>query len=217
MSYRSLICIPMINLVSLNINGLNDHLKQTGLINWLHCMKADIECLQGTHAPSHASIKKWFAHSSYCVASSCHTNKSAGTAILIKDCFKINKIIKDDTGRFLQVLVNFGEDELCFISVYAPNKNPERNTFLTSLTNLINLSRPVFVAGNLNCVFNSQLDRKRHPSFSDGASARAQESGPALEGLLAFTQTYPLGATYTLVALRTLGCTCQGNLHLTST
>ena len=109
-------------------------------------MKTDIVCLQETHAPSHDTIKKWFANSGYRVASSCHTNKSCGTAILIKDSFSVNKIIKEDAGRFVQVLVNFGDDQLSFASLYAPNKNPERNTFLLSLADLIDLSRPVFIS-----------------------------------------------------------------------
>ena len=155
-------------------------------------MKADIVCLQETHAPSHDTIKKWFANSGYRVASSCHTNKSCGTAILIKDSFTINKIIKDDAGRFVQTIVNFGEDQLSFVSLYAPNKNPERNTFLLSLADLIDLSRPVFLAGDFNSVLDPLLDRKRRPSFIDGRSSRFQESGVALQSLLQQTQTYPL-------------------------
>ena len=155
-------------------------------------MKADIVCLQETHAPSHDTIKKWFANSGYRLASSCHTNKSCGTAILIKDCFTVTKIIKDDAGRFVQVLVNFGEDQLSFVSLYAPNKNPERNTFLLSLADLIDLSRPVFLAGDFNSVLDPLLDRKRRPSFVDGPSSRFRESGAALQSLLQQTQTYPL-------------------------
>ena len=125
-------------------------------MDWVKCMKADIVCLQETHA---SSIKKWFANSSYRVASCCHMNKSAGMVILIKDSFKINKIIKDDDGRFVQVIVDFLEDQLSFVSLYAPNKNPERNTFLLTLTYLIVLSRPVFIAGDFNCVLDPLLDR----------------------------------------------------------
>ena len=180
------------NFISLNINSLNDHLKRTAFLDWFKCMKADIVCLQETHAPSHDTIKKWFANSGYCVASSCHTNKSCGTAILIKDSFSVNKIIKDDAGRFVQVLVNFSEDQLSFASLYAPNKNPERNTFLLSLADLIDLSRPVFIAGDFNSVLDPQLDRKRRPSFVDRPSSRFQESGVALQSLLQQTQTYPL-------------------------
>ena len=147
-------------------------------------MKADIVCLQETHAPSHDTIKKWFANSGYRVVSSCYTHKSCGTAILIKDSYSVNKIIKDESGRFVQVLVNFGEDQLSFVSLYAPNKNPERNTFLLSLADLIDLSRPVFIAGDFNSVLDPLLDRKRRLSFVDGPSSRFQESGVALQSLL---------------------------------
>ena len=187
-----MIFIPMLNLISMNINGLNDHLKRTALVDWLKCLKADIVCLQETHASSHAVIKKWFANSGYRIVSSCYTNKSCGTAILVKDCFHVTKIIKDDVGRFVQAIINFGEDQLSFASIYAPNKNPERNKFLLSLADLIDLSRPVFLAGDFNSVLDPVLDRKRRPSFVDGPSARFQESGVALESLLQQTQTYPL-------------------------
>ena len=60
----------MYNLITLNINGLNDPTKRTALIDWLKCMKADIVCLQETHAPSHSSIQSWFRNSGFYVASS---------------------------------------------------------------------------------------------------------------------------------------------------
>ena len=183
------------NVFSININGLNDHRKRTAFIDWLHCMKVDVVCLQETHAPSHECIRWWFRNSGFHAASSCYTNKSGGTAILVKDTYKFDKIIRDDAGRFVQALVSLGDEPLSFISLYAPNKNPARNTFLTSLTGLIDLTRPVFVAGDFNSVLDSALDRKRRPSFIDSASARAQESGPALEALMSFTQTYPLWRT----------------------
>ena len=129
--------------------------------------------------------------SGYRVVSSCHTNKSCGMAILIKDSYSIFKIIKDDAGRFVQA-INFGEDQLSFVSLYAPNKNPERNTFLLSLADLIDLSRPVFLAGHFNSVLDPLLDWKRRPSFVEGPSSRFQESGVGLQLLLQQTQTYPL-------------------------
>ena len=84
-----MIFIPMLNLLSMNINGLNDHLKRTALVDWLKCLKADVVCLQETHAPSHESIQKWFANSGYRVVSSCCSNKSGGTAILVNDTYKV--------------------------------------------------------------------------------------------------------------------------------
>ena len=59
-------------------------------------MKVDVVCLQEKHAPSHESIRWWFRNSGFHAASSCFTNKSGGTAILVKDTYKIDKIIQDD-------------------------------------------------------------------------------------------------------------------------
>ena len=161
------------NIISININGLNDHRKRTAFIDWLHCMKVDVVCLQDTHAPSHESIRWWFRNSGFHAASSCFTNKSGGKAILVKDTYKIYIIIRDNAGQFVKALVSLGDESLSFISLYAPNRNPSCNTFFISLTGLIDLMRPVFVAGDFNSVLDSALDRKRCPSFSDSASARA--------------------------------------------
>ncbi len=151
--------LPMLNLLSLNINGLNDRIKRTALVDWLKCMKVDVACLQETHAPSHESIRKWFANSGFRVVSSSVSNKRCGTAILIKDCFKVKQVIRDDAGRFVQVSVDFDDDQLSFISLYAPNRNPDRNTFFSSLSGLIDLTRPTFVCGDFNSVLDNDGDR----------------------------------------------------------
>lgn len=82
----------MYSLISLNINGLNDHIKRTALIDWLKCMKADIVCLQETHASSHSAIQSWFRNSGFYVVSSSISNKRCGTAILVNKKYKISKI-----------------------------------------------------------------------------------------------------------------------------
>ena len=69
-----------LRVISLNINGLNSHLKRTALVDWLKCMKVDVVCLQETHSPSHESARKW---NGYRIASSSFTSKSAGIAILV--------------------------------------------------------------------------------------------------------------------------------------
>ena len=58
----------------------------------------------------------------------------------------------------MQAIVNFGEDQLGFVSSCAPNKNPEQNIFLLSFAELIDLSRPVFIAGDFNSVLDPVLD-----------------------------------------------------------
>ena len=112
----------MYRLISLNINGLNDHLKRTALINWLKCMKADIVCRQETHVPSHSTIQRWFRYSNFTVASSSILSKRCETAVLIRDIFKLCEVRKDADGRFVQVEIELHGDKLRFVSLYAPNQ-----------------------------------------------------------------------------------------------
>ncbi len=197
----------MWNLLSLNVNGLNDRIKRTALVDWLKCMKVDVACLQETHAPSHESIRKWFANSGFRVVSSSVSNKRCGSAILVKDSLNVKQVIRDDAGRFVQALVDFGEDQLSFISLYAPNKNPDRNAFFSSLTGLIDLTRPTFVCGDFNSVLNSDLDQLRRASYTGAAASRAQDCRPALQSLLSHTETYRCGELYILRKQPIRGCT----------
>ena len=95
----------------------------------------------------------------------------------------------------MQVHLEADEHLLSFISLYAPNKNPERNRFFSSIPELIDLSRPTFICGDFNSVLDSALDRKRRSSYTGSQAAQYQESGPALQSLLSATQTYPLWQT----------------------
>ena len=152
-------------------------------------MKVDAACVQETHAPSHESIRKWFANSGYQVVSS--SIKRWGTAILIHDSFRVSKVIKDDTGRFVQALVDFGDDQLGFVSLYALNCNPERNAFFVSLTGLLDLMCPVFVAGDFNSVLDNLLNRKRRNPYS------------------LLHKPILCGVQCILATLLTLGCMCR--------
>jgi exonuclease III len=96
--------VAMYNLISLNVNGLNDQIKRYALIDWLKCMKADIVCLQETHASCNSTIQSWFRNSGFRVVSSSTSNKRCGTAILVRDIYQITHICKDDDGRFSQVV-----------------------------------------------------------------------------------------------------------------
>ena len=186
----------MYNLVSLNINGLNDHLKQTALTDWLKCMKADIVYLQETHAASHSTIQGWFHNSGFRVASSSTSVKRCGTAILVKDLYTITQVHKDNDGRFSQVEVDLAGDKLWFVYLYARNTNPSRNAFFSSLPDFIDLAVPTFICGDFNAVLDPDLDRRRHPFYA-GPSHRGtyQESVAALNLLLAATQTFPIWRT----------------------
>ena len=181
--------------ISLNVNGLNDRLKRTALIDWLKVMKVDVVCLQETHAASHSTMQGWFRHSGFLVASSSLSNKRCGAAVLVRDCHKLKQVRRDDVGRFVQAEIVLADQTLSFVSLYAPNKNPERNRFLASLPELIDFKHPIFVCGDFNTVLDESHDRKRRASYVGSSAARAQESGPALHSLLAATHTFPVWRT----------------------
>jgi exonuclease III len=186
----------MFNLLTLNINGLNDHIKRTALIDWLKCMKADIVYLQETHASSHSSIQGWFRNSGFYVASSFVSNKRCGTAILVWNIFSITQVKRDDDGRFLQVKVDIGGEKLRFVSLYAPNRNPARNAFFASVPDFVDLACPTFVCGDFNSVLDPDLDRKRRSSYKGPSQQSASsESVAALQSLLVATQTFPVWRT----------------------
>jgi exonuclease III len=186
----------MFNLLTLNINGLNGHIKRTALIDWLKCMKADIVCLQETHASSHSSIQGWFRNSGFYVASSSVSNKRCGMAILVRDIFSITQVKWDDDGRFLQVEVDIGGQKLRFVSLYAPNRNPARNAFFASVPDFVDLACPTFVCGDFNSVLDPALDRKRRSSYKGlSQQSASSESVAALQSLLAATQTFPVWHT----------------------
>ena len=87
-------------------------------------MRVDVVCLQETHASSHETIRGWFVNSGFRVVSSSISNKRCGTAIFIKDNYKVTQVSRDDEGHFVQAIVDFDGDKLSFVSLYAPNKKP---------------------------------------------------------------------------------------------
>ena len=161
-------------------------------MSWLQCLKADIICLQETHAASHAVLRTWFKDSGYAVASSSVSNKQVGTAILVRSCHELNKVWRDNAGRFTQVEVRMGEESVRFASLYAPNRNPERNRFLGSLPDFMDLEVPTFLCGDFNSVLDPDLDRLHPPSYQGKAPRTSAESVAALQSLLSYTSTYPV-------------------------
>ena len=104
----------------------------------------------------------------------------------------MDKVWRDDAGRFVQVEVGIGEQVLRFVSLYAPNTNPKRNRFLASVPDLMHFCRPTFVCGDFNSVLDPDLDRCHPRSLQRPAANRSTESVSALQSLLSSTQTFPV-------------------------
>jgi hypothetical protein len=96
-------------------------------------------------------------------------------AILVRDVFSITQVKRDDEGQFLQVEVDIDGQKLRFVSLYAPIRNPARNTFFASVPDFVDLAYPTFVCGDFNAVLDPDLDRKRRSSYA-GPSQRSASS-----------------------------------------
>jgi exonuclease III len=96
----------------------------------------------------------------------------------------------------LQVEVALEDHKLRFVSLYPPNKNPARNTFLSSVRDFVDLACPTFICGDFNAVLNPTIYRKHRASLAGPSQASAsRESVAALQSLLDATQTFPVWRT----------------------
>ena len=158
-------------------------------VSWLKCLKADIICLRETHAASHATLRTWFKDSGYAVASSSVSNKRVDTAIFVDGHHQIDKVWRDNAGRFTQTEVLMGEERVRFASLYAPNRNPDRNRFFDSLPDFMDLEVPTFLCGDFNAVLDPDLDRRHPPSYQRQVPNLSAESVAAMQSLLSYTST----------------------------
>ena len=181
----------MISMVVLNINSVNDHTKWTTFIHWLHCLKADIVCLQEMHAASHATLWSWFSNSRYVVASSCISNKCAGMALLVTSRHHLDKVWWDDAGHFIQVKEGIGDQVLYFVSLYALNVNVACNKFFVSLLDLMNMCLPTFYVGILTRCWIWTSIAAIHDPFR-GQLQTDPSKVSALQSLLSSMQAYPV-------------------------
>ena len=139
-------------IITLNIEGLRDSSKRAAFMVWLLCLSPDIVCLQETHCLSQLELESWFDNSPYHAFGSFFSTRSAGVAILIKRSLSctINKSQSFCDGRILKLDLCIDNKPLFVTTVYAPNRNPERNKFLGKLKDLIDPCVDNLVLGDFN-------------------------------------------------------------------
>ena len=144
----------MFTLSSLNINGLRDSSKRAAFSQWLRSLPAtpDFVCLQESHCVSSAECQSWFLSSGYSYVSSPGTHKSCGCIILFRPGFSLISSQSDDSGRFLLCGFSFRNIVFRIACVYAPNRNPDRDTFLDDTSSKIDPTIPTVLVGDFNTV-----------------------------------------------------------------
>jgi exonuclease III len=105
--------------LTLNINGLNSHIKTHQLANWIKK-----ETLQETHLIDRN--KHWLRVKGWKKIYQAHGPcKQAGVAILISDKvdFKLTLIKRDKEGHSILIKGEIHQKEITIINLYVPNVN----------------------------------------------------------------------------------------------
>ena len=162
-----------IKFVSLNCKGLNNPIKCSKVLHYLHHLDAHIIYLQETHLKEIDSVrlkKSWVGkiyHSSF-------SSKSRGVAILLhRDIpFVHVKTISDSAGRFIAVMGHIFDIKVTLANVYAPNWDDE-SFFRQVLSMLLDLSMyNLILGGDFNCWLNPFFDRSSSTSAALSKSTK---------------------------------------------
>ena len=149
-----------LTVISVNVNGLRDGDKRLGFLQWLSHLSPSVVCLQETHAVSNDDLLSWFSRFGYLCAGSFGTNHSRGVVVLYRSVLECRSVVCEFDGRFL--LVEFGLCGSVFgvASIYAPNRNPDRDAFLVRCVDSMDPAVPTLLCGDFNTVLDHVRDHR---------------------------------------------------------
>ena len=84
---------------------------------------------QETHAVSFADLQSWFSRFGFLCAGSFGSVHSCGVAVLYQPVFECKSVVCEFDGRFVLVELAFRGAVFRVASIYAPNRNPDRDDF----------------------------------------------------------------------------------------
>ncbi len=150
-----------LSIATCNVRGLREDKKRHGVFNWLRKTNCDIIFLQETHGHHVKDSFKWSKEWSGQSIWSRGSSHSRGVSVLFNRNVKYdirNKIV-DPNGRYIIFDLYLGEQNYRFINIYAPNSEYERVCFFNNMISWIDPDIETFIAGDYNCVLNSDIDR----------------------------------------------------------
>ena len=117
------------NFLSLNVCGIRDANKRMSLMQLLSHCRLDIVCLQETHAVSASESSAWFSPYGFLTVSAVGSARARGLAILYRPRLILNRSWVELCGRFSMPEFMNGNFLFRVVCIYAPNSNPERNSY----------------------------------------------------------------------------------------
>lgn len=149
-----------LNILSLNVQGINTPQKRTKAFSSFQAKKAHIICLQETHFAVN-STPKYMSPFYPQVFTASASAKKRGTLIAFHRStpFLIQSEIKDPEGRYLIITGHIMDNAVTIVSYYAPNKQP--TPFFSHLLQVVNTHKlgTVIIFGDSNQVLLPFLDK----------------------------------------------------------
>ena len=120
----------MINLCSLNVNGMHSKEKRKRVIEWVKTHVCSIAFLQETHIDENIE-KEIQNNSKFEIVSSHGTSASREVSILLNKSlnFAILDKCEDKDGRLLLINIQIDDTIFTLVCIYAPNCITARNAF----------------------------------------------------------------------------------------
>ena len=147
-----------LSVLSLNVDGLRDSSKRAAL---LQCVfKNVVVCHQEVHRGSESECLFWFRSSGLSSCVSPGSNRSCGCIVLFRPSLSLVTSWSNSETRLLQCEFLLRGVRFRVISLYALNRNPQRNDFLESIHMYVDASVPTILAGDFNSVFDRAVNRR---------------------------------------------------------
>ena len=152
-----------LKILSLNVRGMNKTTKRLQLFRWLHQQNSDVIFLQETYSSSQ-TIKLWEAEWGGKIVESHGSNHSRGVMILFKPKINVSieKIVRDENGRYVLSEVYLDDEKFVFVNIYAPNDQTQQIHFLRDLSHSVLNSyanETLVLGGDFNCAL-TELDKR---------------------------------------------------------
>ena len=163
-----------ISIMSLNCQGLNNLKKRRDMFHFLRSKKYSIYFVQDTHFEQKMEnyiLAEWGYQGFF----SSYTSNSRGVAILFNNNFefKVKKIIKDQAGNYIILLVEIHKENYLLVNIYGPNRdNPEFYNNLRKKIRELNVER-VIIAGDFNLVLDPKIDYHNYKHINNTKAKEA--------------------------------------------
>lgn len=152
----------MVNIVSLNVEGLNSPQKRRLALNYFHKIKVHIAAVQETHFKASSSPQFSDSRFPHCYTANGPTKKAGVAILLAQHCqFTLSSQHADSEGRFLILVGKLEEVEVTIASYYAPNSG--QLAYCRKLFEVLSRHArgAVLILGDFNMVLDPSIDRSK--------------------------------------------------------